>query len=226
MSICEERAGTSDRRCGQGQSAIFVADTTERRQARCIERPGRRLVAPIAAILIGCLIAPDRAATQSPVHIVITFTEVRIGGERNDSRLARIELTLLGGNRVTDFDQRRRADEGKGGREQERGAAEDGALRMKESVFGGTFRPFEGRGTTGTWRVGPNNSLVRTLTRSSDLETITIALPDNKDCKATVNFSLRPGRTMFVRNGGRDNFDKVHAEQVRCIISSGERPTD
>jgi hypothetical protein len=34
-----------------------------------------------------------------------------------------------------------------------------------------------------------------------------------------VTFRLKPGRTTFVRRGGRDSFKEVRAVDIRCSIS-------
>src|SRR5262245_15492778 len=159
-------------------------------------------------------LAAGTAFAESPVRVVVTFTEVRTGSAGNDSRNVTIEGKLLGGNRVADFDQRARGGgRGGGGRHRE------GKSRPNESTFGGDVQPFEGRGSTASWRVGDNNTLVRTLNRRNDIETATIALTGTRQCRATVTFRLKPGRTTYVRHGGRDSFADVRAENVACSIS-------
>ena len=150
------------------------------------------------------------AAAQSPVRVVVTFTEVRVGAAGEDPREVTIEATLLGGNRISDADRRQRAGGGSKG---------EARPRQKEGTFGGGVRPFEGRGSTATWRVGANNTLVRTLDRRNDIETTTVALTDGKACEATVTFRLKPGRTTYVRRGGKDSFKDVRAENISCSIS-------
>jgi hypothetical protein len=163
------------------------------------------------------------AAAQSPVRVVVTFTEVRTGSQGNESRSVRIEGQLLGGNRVADLDQRPRVGGGGGGRKGGGGGGgrgrREGASRPNEATFGAGVQPFEGRGTTATWRVGTNNTLVRTLSHRNDIETTTIALTGDKACRATVTYRLKPGRTIYVRSGGRNSFSDVRADNVTCSIS-------
>ena len=169
------------------------------------------LLAAALVLLAGQVLLAATAAAQSPVRIVVTFTEVRVGAAREDPREVTIEATLLGGNRIGDADRRRRASgEGSEGGD---------SPRQKEGKFGAGVRPFEGRGSTATWRVGERNTLVRTLVRRNDIETTTVALTDGRECEATVTFRLKPGRTTYIRRGGKDTFREVRAENIACSIS-------
>jgi hypothetical protein len=165
-------------------------------------------VAAGAAVFVGCVLAAAPAIGQSPVRIVVTFTEMRIGVAGQESHEATIEATLLGGNRITDADRRQRPGGGAGDR-----------ARAQESTFGSSTRPFESRRITATWRVGENNTLVRTLVRRNDVETTTVSLTGAKECTAAVTFRLKPGRTTHVRRGGKDRFKEVRAENISCSIS-------
>jgi hypothetical protein len=149
-------------------------------------------LAAALALLAGPAL-PVPTAAQSPVRIVITFTEVRVGAAGEDPREVTIEATLLGGNRITEVDRRARPGDGGGG---------GGRSRQNESTFGSGVRPFEGRGSTATWRVGDGNTLVRTLVRRNDIETTTVALTDRNACQATVTFRLRPHHPCSPRRKG------------------------
>lgn len=175
---------------------------------------------------IATLVAAGVTATaQAPTRITVTFKEVRIGDSANDVRLAMIDVTLFGGNQIGDLDRRFRID-GKraASRKSELVAEEHGTRRSGRSVrnkitFDTDFQPFEGRSTFARWGLGPNNTLVRRLDRGSDIETIILALPQANLCRATVIYRLVPGHRAYNRNGGRDRYRGVRAEDVSCSVS-------
>jgi hypothetical protein len=163
----------------------------------------------LAACMVGAmLMIGTTGATAQEVRILINFDEVQGDSSGGMRRIARtVEARLLGGNRIIDAEQRQG-----GGRRM-------GGGTSNESVFGGDFRPIAGRRAVGNWRVGPNNTLVRTTERGSDVQTIVVSLSGTNSCSASVTYRLKPGRTSFKRRGGESEFISVHAESISCRIS-------
>ncbi len=174
------------------------------------------LRAALAAGLVAALLMMGTTgAIAQEVRILINFDEVQGDSSGGVRRIARtVEARLLGGNRIVDAEQRQG-----GGRRVGRGTS-------NESVFG-DFRPIAGRRAVGNWRVGPNNTLMRTTERGSDVQTITVSLSGTNSCSASVTnscsasvtYRLKPGRISFRRRGGESEFIRIHAENTACRIS-------
>jgi len=167
----------------------------------------------IVAIVIGAV----PAASEDAVRIVVNFTMVQgVGSTINRSVARTVEISLLGGNQIVDTDRQQEI-----GRVRGRGKGRGGGARdqTSEGAFRTDFRPRQGRNATGNWSVGPNNTLVRTVTHQNHHETIVVALSGRTSCVATVTFRLKPGKSAFVRKGGAATFTDVQAQNISCSIS-------
>lgn len=148
------------------------------------------------------------ASAHAQAIATITFRERRVdavaGGVRGPFR--EVTVLLKGGARIEDHDRRT-------GRGRRRGRDQE---TVNESVFGGAFAPVAGRGAVSQWRVGRNNTLVRTTRHRNYTETITLSLVGSSSCAARVVYR-RLGGVVFINRAG--SFSDITAEDVNCRIS-------
>ena len=71
---------------------------------------------------------------------------------------------------------------------------------------------------TSSWRVGPNNTLIRSADRPQHVETIRVSVSASNSCSAKISFQLKPGfheyRMQSLR--GPIYLSALRAEQVTC----------
>jgi len=166
-----------------------------------------------AVVIVAVVIGAVPAASEDAVRIVVNFTMVQSGGSTSRSVARTVEVSLLGGKQIVDTDRGQEIGRGRG---RGRGGGKD---QTNQGAFRSSFHPREGRRATGNWRVGPNNTLVRTVSYGSHHETIVIALSGRTSCVATVTFRLKPGNRVFMGKGGAMTFTDVQAQNISCSIS-------
>lgn len=155
-------------------------------------------------------------AARAEAVAIVSFHEMRVNAfnGRMGGPLREVAVTLKGGNRIEDRDTRTPG--GQGGWRR-RGWGRGPNVTTNEGVFQGEFRPVAGYGAVGTWRVGRNNTLIRTTRHRNYTETITISLMGATACRADIVYRRTGGPPFFVNAMGR--WAEIFAEGATCAIS-------
>lgn len=170
-------------------------------------RGARRIGLGFAAAFFAFAASLSSADAQAVAKI--SFRELRVDADTGRTRgpMRDITVTLKGGADIEDRDQRT----GVGRR------AGPSRIAVNESALGGEFRREEGRGAIGQWRVGPNNTLIRTARYQTYVETLTLSLIGKTRCQARIVYQRQAGETLYVSRAGR--FTDIRAEEPSCEIS-------